>query len=83
MERVVTSKNQHSLYFSLRFELNDSFKNLFCLDCSLYREACFIVDKTISNRIVGRIDLHHPQITEEEIRKNLQISCGDISELLE
>jgi len=76
MERVITLRNQNSLYLSLRFELSDSFKELYCLDCMLYQRACLILEKSIPNRIVSRINLS--EITDE----NVYVKCGDIGEIL-
>ena len=76
MERVLLSNNHNILYFSLRFEASDPSKILFCQNCPLSQNACYILERSVPNRIVSRINLC--DITNENINAN----CGGISELL-
>ncbi len=80
MERVILS-NKSYFNFSLRFEEGDLPKILFCQNCPFSQNACSILDSSVSNRIVGKINLNHPQVLELS-RKNLKPTCGDISDLL-
>ena len=79
MERILLSKNQNNIYFSLRFEKGDPLNKLFCLDCPLIHNACSI-DTGVADRIVARINLQNlnQKISEEYIKSN----CGDIRQLL-
>ncbi|MBP6989540.1 hypothetical protein KBB48_02075 [Candidatus Shapirobacteria bacterium] len=81
MERVLLSKNQNIQYFSLRLDAEDPPKIFFCRNCPLSHKACSVLDSGITNRIVGKINLDHPQVLEVT-GQNLQLNCGDISRLV-
>jgi len=80
VERVILS-NKSYFNFSLRFEEGDLPKILFCQNCPFSQNACSILDSSVANRIVGRIDLNDSRVAELS-GQNLKPTCGDISDLL-